>query len=197
MKGKQAMKYKLMLGSALGVVAALCLCGGNLSAQDDNGGGPGGPPPGEPGNGGPGGPGDFGGPGGPGGNFDPAQFQQRMLDQMRKSLDVTNDDEWTVIQPLVQKVMDARREVGGGMGFPGPGGPGGRGRPGASASSEQQELQKTVDDSAPIPQIKDALAKYHAARKIKQAKLEAAQASLKNVLSVRQEAEAVLLGLLP
>ena len=132
------------------------------------------------------------------GNFDPAQFQQHMLEQTRQSLNVTNDDEWTAIQPLVQKVMEARREVGfgGGMG-PGPGGPGGRGRPGPQASSESQALQKTIDADAPVAQIKEALANCRAARKDKEAKLAAAQTSLKNVLSVKQEAQAVLLGLLP
>jgi hypothetical protein len=199
--------------SVLGLVTALCLGGGNLQAQDDNGGGPGGPPPGQPGDGGPTGPGDSGGnggpggpppgdfgnggPGGPGGGFDPAQFQQRMMEQTRQSLNLTNAEEWAAIQPLVQKVMDARRAIGGGgMGMPGPGGPGGRGRPGAQASSEQQALQKAIDDSAPVPQIKDALAKCRAARKDKQAKLEAAQTDLMGVLSVTQEAQAVLLGLL-
>lgn len=202
--------------SMLGMVTTLCLCGGSLQAQDDNGGGPGGPPPGQPGDGGlggPGVPGGDGGPGGPppgdlgnggpGGNFDPAQFQQRMMDQIRQNLNVTNDDEWAAIQPLVQKVMDARREAGpgSGMGMPGPGGPpggsGGRGRPGAQASGEQQALQKAIDDDAPVPRIKDTLAKCRAARKDKQAKLEAAQTDLKSVLSVKQEAQAVLLGLLP
>jgi hypothetical protein len=201
--------------SGVGLAAFLCLCTGNLQAQDDNGGGPGGPPPGQPGDGGPGGPGDSGGPGGPagpppgdfgdggpggpGGGFDPAQFQQRIMEQIRRSLNVTNDDEWAVIQPLVQKVTDTRREAGGGggMGMPGPGGPGGRGRPGAQASSEQQALQKAIDDGAPMPQIKDALAKCRGARKDKQAKLEAAQTNLKKVLSIKQEAQAVLLGLLP
>ena len=205
------MKKTLML-AALGLAAALCLCGGNLQAQDDNGGGPGGPPP-DGGPGGPGGPGDNGGPGGPGGppgdlgnggrggpggNFDPAQFQQRMQEQIRKNLSVTNDDEWAAIQPLIQKVMEARRGAGpgGGMG-PGPGGPGGRGRLGPQASSEQQALQKAIEDDAPAPQIKAALAKYRAARADKQAQLAEAQTSLKNVLSVKQEAQAVLLGLLP
>jgi hypothetical protein len=58
-------------------------------------------------------------------------------------------------------------------------------------------LQKALDDKAPVEQIKDALAKYRAARKDKQARLEAAQASLKSVLTAKQEAQAVLLGLLP
>ena len=142
-----------MLGSVLGVITGVCLCCGNVQAQDDNGGGPGGPPPdgggpggpgdfggggpggpGGPGDfgggpGGPGGPGDFGG-GGPGGNFNPAQFQQRMMEQMlnqtRQDLVITNDEEWAAIQPLIQKVMDARREAGNGGGMGMRGGPGGR-----------------------------------------------------------------------
>jgi hypothetical protein len=124
-----------------------------------------------------------------------------MVEQIRKSLSVTNDDEWAAIQPLVQKVMDLRRGAGpgGGMGPGpgGPGGPGGRGRLGPQASSEQQALQKAIEDDAPAPQIKAALAKCRAARSDKQAQLAVAQANLKNVLSVKQEAQAVLLGLLP
>jgi len=154
-----------------------------------------------------GGPGNMGDNNGPGGNFDPAQFQQRMLERTRENLSITNDDEWTAIQPLVQKVMEARREAnsGGGMGL-GPGGFGGPGnrsggqsqnRPGPQASAEQQALQKVLDDGAPAAQVRDALAKYRAARKDKQAKLEAAQNNLKAVLNTHQEAHAVLLGLLP
>ena len=180
---------KLMV---LGAITVLCLFGASLQAQDDNDAGPGGPPPGQPGDGGPGGPGGLGGDRGPGGNFDPAQFQQRMLEQTRKSLNLTNDEEWAAIQPLIQKVMEAQRAVGfGGMG------PGGRGRPWAQASSEHQELQKAIDEGAPVQQVKEALAKYRAARKDKQATLAAAQASLESVLNAKQEAQAVLLGLLP
>jgi hypothetical protein len=192
MRGEKRMNLKTTLG-VLGVTASLCLCGGSLLAQDDNGGGPG-----NPGGGPPGGPGDRG----PGGDFDPAQFRQRMMDRVRKNLSVTNDAEWTVIQPMVQKVMDARREadMGGGMGMRGPGGPGGPGGGrgfGPPASEEQKALQKALDSNAPAAQIKDALAKYRAARKAKQANLEAAQADLKSVLDVGQEAQAVLMGLLP
>jgi hypothetical protein len=133
-----------------------------------------------------------------------------MMDQIRKNLSVTNDEEWSAIQPLVQKVMDTRREANdiGGMGMRGPGGgpggpgngpgrPGGWGGFGPQASEEQKALQKALDANSPVPQIKDALAKYRAARKDKQAKLEAAQANLKSVLTVEQEAQAVLMGLLP
>ena len=108
----------------------------------------------------------------------------------------------------MQKVNDARREVGGGgLGRMfgrnrgggqggGQGGPGGgRGGMFGTPSPEEEALQKALDDNAPSGQIKDALAKYKTAHKAKQAKLEAAQAELKKVLSMKQEAQATLLGL--
>ena len=69
-------------------------------------------------------------------------------------------------------------------------------RPAAGqASPEQEALQKAIDDNAPAAQIKDLLAKYKESQKAKQAKLEAAQADLKAVLTTKQEAQAYLLGL--
>jgi hypothetical protein len=187
-------KWKLVL-----VILTLGVSGLVACAQDDNG-GPGGPPPEEAGGGGPGGPDNQSRAGGPPGGFDPAQFQQQMLEQTRKNLSVTNDAEWTAIKPLVQKVMDARREArpGGGMRMFGPpGGPNGRGGPEGQVSSEQQALQKAIEANAPVAEIKAALTKCRSAHLDKQAKLESAQNDLKNVLSVKQEAQAVLMGLLP
>ena len=140
-----------------------------------------------------------------GGNFDPAQFQQRMMDNIRDQLNFTNDTDWNAVQPLVQKVMDARRDVSGpgmrglfgrnrGQGG-GQGGPGGRAGMFGQPSPEQEALQKALDDDAPAAQVKDLLAKYKAAQQIKQTKLEAAQDALKSVLTSKQEAQAYLLGL--
>ena len=42
------------------------------------------------------------------GNFDPAQFRERMMQNLREQLEVTDDSEWKAIEPMVQKVMDAR-----------------------------------------------------------------------------------------
>lgn len=140
---------------------------------------------------------------GGGRNFDPAQFQQQMMDNIRDRLNFTNDTDWNAVQPLVQKVMDARRDVGGGMrgmfgrNRGGQGGQGG-GRFGAmfgQPSPEQEALQKALDDDAPAGQIKDLLAKYKASQQAKQAKLEAAQDSLKAVLTAKQEAQAYMMGL--
>jgi hypothetical protein len=178
------------------MAAALTLSAGSLFAQDNGNGN--------------GGQGDQGGggqrrnrQGGGGGNFDPAQFQQRMIDGIRDRLDFTNDTEWAAVEPLVTKVVSARMEVGMGGGMRGmmgrnrgggQGGPGG-GRGFGPPNPEADALQKAIDDDAPAAQIKDLLAKYKAAQKAKQAKLEAAQADLKAVLTTKQEAEANLLGL--
>jgi hypothetical protein len=172
------------------VAAAACLSAGTLSAQDDGGGNRG-----------------RRGAGG-GGNFDPAQFQQRMMENIRERLAFTNDTEWAAVEPLVQKVMDARRDLGpagmGGFGrrggAPGGGGndQGGNRRGGffGQPSPEAEALQRAIDDNAPAGQLKDALTKYRASRKDKEAKLTAAQDNLRKVLTPKQEAQAVLLGLM-
>jgi len=139
------------------------------------------------------------------GNFDPAQMQQRMLERIQEQLGFTNDTEWDAVKPLVQKVIDAQRDArGNGMralfgGRNRGGDQGGNNNRGTSvfgqSSPEQEALQKAIDDNAPAAQIKDLLTKYKAAQKVKQAKLEAAQADLKAVLTSKQEAQAYLLGL--
>ena len=138
-----------------------------------------------------------GGPGG--GNWDPAQMQQRMMERYQEQLGFTNDVEWDAVKPLVQKVADAQMAARSGQirGMFGGRTRGGSGGPGSMmpANPEYDALRKAIDDNAPASQIKDLLAKYKAAQKVKQAKLEAAQAELKKVLTTKQEAEATLLGL--
>ena len=183
-------------------IAAVCLAG-SLTAQDTDGQ-----------RGGGGGGGQRGG--GPGGrNFDPAQMQQRMMDNYKEQLEITDETEWKAVQPLVQKVIDARRATMSGMGrgmFGGArrGGPQGGGdnapaadqqnRRGAGMfgqpSPEAEALQKAVDAKAPKAELKAAVAKYQEARKAKQAELEQAQEALRKVLTARQEAIATVNGLL-
>lgn len=173
----------------LAVAAALCLSADCVLAQDNGG--------------------DNGGGGGRrfrngGGNFDPAQFQQRMMDRYKEGLGFTNDTDWSAVQPLVQKVMDARRDEMQGMfrGFRGRrggndnGGGDNNNRFGGQADPDRDALQQAVDSGAPAAQIKTLLDKYRASEKAKHAKLEQAQADLQKVLSQKQEAQAVLMGLL-
>jgi hypothetical protein len=149
------------------------------------------------------------------GNFDPAQFQQRMLERMREQFDVKDDGEWKLISARIEKVMEVRRGTGGGFGGGGFGGPGGfrgkqggdnggdnggkrgtRGGFGGEPNPDQEALQKAIEDKASTEEIKAKLARLRESRKAAEAKLEKAQADLREVLSVRQEAVAVMFGLL-
>jgi hypothetical protein len=136
------------------------------------------------------------------GNFDPEQMRQRMMERYKEQLDVKDDGEWKIISERIEKVTAARRELGGGgfgMGFGGRrggGGGGGGGFRGGDPSPEVEALQKAIEAKASGEELKQKLAKLREARKEKEAKLEKAQEDLRKVLSVRQEASAVLLGLL-
>jgi len=225
-------QIKSVIIGALGSATWLLLGAGNLQAQDP-------PPP---------------------GNVDPAQMRQRMAERLRERFDVKDEAEWKTITARLEKVMEARRSLGGpggpggfaGAGFAGgrggpggpdgpggpppqrgPGGPGGRdgfgppeggpqrgpdapqgGPPGSGgfrnapggpggpggfmreASPEMDALRKAIDSDASPADIKAKLAELRAARKKKEAELEKAQDQLREILSPRQEAIAVTLGLL-
>ncbi|HEX3797337.1 MAG TPA: hypothetical protein VH413_01445 [Verrucomicrobiae bacterium] len=152
--------------------------------------------------------------GGGRGNFDPAQMRERMVERYKESMDVTDDAEWKVLQDAIGKVIDARFEVmqgqfGGGRGgrrnnnnngdnnnADNNGGQqrrrGGFGTP----SPEAEALQKAIDDKAPADEIKAKLSALRQSNAAKDAKLTAAQDDLKKLLTARQEAVAVLGGLL-
>ncbi len=77
-----------------------------------------------------------------------------------------------------------------------PDGPGGMGGPNREATPELEALRKAIQNEAPASEIKSKLAAFRAARQKKEAELEKAQNELRQVLSARQEAVAVTLGLL-
>jgi len=149
------------------------------------------------------------------GNFDPEQFRTQMMDRYKERLEVKSDDEWKIISERIEKVMTAQREarIGGFGGFGGRGGRGGRGggdgagaggdaggtrtnRGGGEPNPDVEALQKALDDKASSEDIKAKLAKVRESQKTKEANLTKAQDELRKVLSVRQEASAVMMGLL-
>ena len=139
-----------------------------------------------------------GGQGGPGGNMQ--DFMQRMNDRLKASLKVT-DEEWNVLKPLIEKVQTAQREAGAGRGFGGRGGgPGGDPnapadtRPGAAESAALRTAVETDGTSA--DDIKAKLAAVRAVRKKGAADLAVAREELKKVVTVRQEAVLVSMGML-
>ena len=144
----------------------------------------------------------------------PAEMQQAQLDRMKTTLGVP-DDEWKAIEPKLAKVMDAQRQsriggmggmmggrVRGGMGGPGAGAPArGSGAP-ATPAADQTDLDKKVADlqttlqnpEAKPEDIKPKLAAVREARDKARADLVKAQKELRDILTVRLEAQFVLSG---
>jgi Spy/CpxP family protein refolding chaperone len=193
-----------MVARKLGVFVATLLMAVAVPAMAQNNGGGGGG--GQQGGGGAGGPG--GGGGGFGGRGDPAQFRQRMMDQLKQQLGAT-DDEFAAIQPKIEAVMTLQRDANPGR-FGMFGGRGGRGRGGdanaapggattqpSGVQAAMTDLENTLNDqSAGADQIKSKLDALRDARTKAKQDLAQAQADLKSVLTQRQEAVLVLRNLL-
>jgi hypothetical protein len=180
---------------ALTSITALCLTG-SVFAQEQ------------------GGPGENRGERGGGrmqGGGDPAEFraqmEQRMLDNTRERLEITDDTEWKAVEPLVKKVNELRAQQLGGMmrgafgrgnrgGQGGQGGQGGRGGFGGEASPEQTALSEAVEANASKEDLKAKMAAFRKARDQKAAELKSAQENLKKVLTTKQEAVALQMGLI-
>jgi hypothetical protein len=135
-----------------------------------------------------------GGPGGGRGNFDPAEMRARMMERYQEQLGFS-DAEFKAIQPLIEDVQTKQREARGGRGgmmFGGRGGRGGRGG-NQDADPELEALQSAIESGS---NIEAKLAAFRAARDKKEADLKKAQDTLKSVLTVKQEAQAVLMGMI-
>ena len=154
---------------------------------------------------------DTGGPGGggPGGGgrmrgmdpnmfarmFDPNVVRKMASDYMKGALGAT-DEEWTVLEPKIDKVTKLSMEVRGGMMM-------GMGMM-FGGGGEQSEVMKAAGalrnilakKDATNDEIKTILQAYRDARAKAKAELEKAQKDLKEVLTLRQEAQLVQMGLL-
>lgn len=181
-----------MLFGVMGGVLAISLCLGVALAQQGGRGG---------------------GQGRAGGGFagarDPGQMRQMMNDRIKEALGAT-DEEWQVIGPRLEKVSTLQREAAAGGSMRalfgvrgGRGGAGGQQRPDAperERSAVEQamgDLQQVVDDeSAAADQIKQKLTALREAREKAKQQLVKAQQELREVLTLRQEAQLVLFGML-
>ncbi len=136
-------------------------------------------------------------------NFDPAQMQERMMTALRDQFGVTDDAEWKIISDRITPVMELRRNAATGFGGLGAfrnnnnNQGGGNNRFGRAASPEQDALRQAITDNLPEAEIKSRLARLRDVRKANEEKLAKAQEDLRAVLSVKQEAIAVMAGLLP
>ena len=139
--------------------------------------------------------------------FDPEQMRQAMLERMKESLGAT-DEEWKVLGPKVEKVQTLSRQVGGGGGMGGLFG--GRGRrattrPEGAEETRQlsavekavEELRATLENEQAQPEeIKKKLTALREAREKAKQELDKAQEALREIVTLRQEAQLVLMGLL-
>ena len=161
---------------AAAVASAACLFTNNVSAQDD---------------------------------ASREERRERMIEGYKERLEIKAEADWKEkVRPLVVKVLDAQREArsGFGGGFGGRGGQGGGGGGGGDQANRRggfgqpnpdfDALRKAIDDKAPADEVKEKLAKYRESRKAKEATLEKTREELRKVLTPRQEAAAVVYGLL-
>ena len=137
-----------------------------------------------------------------GGKMSPGEAESRTLAKLRERLEVTDDAEWAVISERILKVEEMRRSLWA----PGTGGRGSppltekskrSSKPGSSAHPEQDALRSALVDKLPDAEIKVRLAQAHEMQRQNESRLTKAQADLRSVLTIRQEAVAVTMGLLP
>jgi hypothetical protein len=118
-----------------------------------------------------------------------------MLSALKDQFGITDDSEWNVISQRVQAVIDLRRGAGGGIRL-NVGGNGRGNRVGRGGSPELDALRVAVANNMPDDEIKSRLEHYREVRKENEEKLTKAQEDLRAVLTIRQEAIAVMVGLL-
>ena len=146
------------------------------------------------------------------------EFRQRISDRFREQLGAT-EDEWKVLEPRLEKVQQLMRQSRGGSrggmigGMFGGGGRFGRdrdrgpreGQPpeGAPEVEQPDVVQKTEalrslleDETSSASSIKAALDALRAARQKAQQELAAARKELCEVITAKQEAQLVLMGIL-
>jgi Spy/CpxP family protein refolding chaperone len=134
-----------------------------------------------------------------GGFGDPAQFREMMMNRIKERLEA-KDDEWQVLQPKIDKLMTAQREqMAGRFGGFGRsrGGERGGDQPSTPVASAARELESALENKETSPDsIAAKLAALREARAKAKAGLETAQKDLKEVLTPRQEAVMVSMGML-
>ena len=136
------------------------------------------------------------------GRFDPAQWQERRNQEMKTALGMT-DEEWTAVQPLIEKVQTLNREaLQMRFGFM-------RRRRGvregddagqefSAVSLAFAELQGAAapDSNATDEEIRTKLKAYREARDKARQELDEAKKALREALTLRQEAALVVRGIL-
>lgn len=139
-------------------------------------------------------------------DINPEQMQKMMSERLQKTLNIS-DEEWTVIGPKVMKVVTLSFQSRGNpmrmmMGRSDvPGRPPRDRMPGnlqsGVADKSMQELQKLLEDKNTAPEkIKQQITKIRKEKDKSQKELAEAKKDLRELLTVRQEATLISMGLL-
>ena len=139
------------------------------------------------------------------------EIRRRMVERIRDRLEA-NDEEWTVLEPRLEKIMQLQSSTRAGFGrgfgrrFRGgrdsgrPGGPRGQGAGQAEPSTVQQRAESLRelldDDSATNEQITQGLTELRKAREEARAELAKARQDLRDLVSLKDEANLVVMGFL-
>ncbi len=108
----------------------------------------------------------------------------RGLARLREAMRVADDAEWAVISARIAAVQAAGA------------GPKDKAKPAGPERTAQDALRTAVRDGLPDAELRLRLARAHELHREREARLARARAELRAVLTVRQEAVAVLAGLL-
>jgi hypothetical protein len=128
------------------------------------------------------------------GNSNPVEAQARLMDSLRGQLAVKDDAEWSLIAERITAILELRRSMGTGR-FGSSAGSGGN-RPSVVVTPEQAALHAALADNLSDAEITARLIRLREMRKQNETRLDQAHEDLRAVLTVRQEAVAVIAGLL-
>ena len=133
-----------------------------------------------------------------GGGFDPAQMRQRMMDRMKEALGAS-DDEMQALAPKIEKVMQLQRDASGGGGMRmlfGRGGQQQDQQPQTPVQQKAKDLKDAIDANAPAADIKAKMQALREARAAARQELTKAQGELRELLTQKQEATLLMMGML-
>jgi len=134
-----------------------------------------------------------------GGGFNREDMMRRMAERMRERYGFT-EAEWKVIGPKFTALTElnmSSRGFGGFGGFGGRGGGRGGDRNSDRPATAQSKLRDALEDGASPSDIRELMAAYRKEKAENAAKLKKAQEELRQLLTLKQEARAVVDGLLP
>jgi hypothetical protein len=130
-----------------------------------------------------------GGPGSPAlGSLNPEQMWQRGAEKLRQAFEVKDDAEWQIVEEQARKVYDLRVEMIKSL-------IAAARQPGGDTLPEAGALKSAIAAKSSNEKLKAAMERFRQARQAKEDKLLQAQADLKKILTIRQEAIALGLGL--